>query len=274
MRRRKIRRAPQNTSCAACCMRALRLSLGHKTVCSLIHTLQGHLLAHLLAHIKFPRDLLAHLLAHHQPKLIPTGLARTDELDDSRAAKDVELTLCSRLAASKRFSNRSCSKSFATSEQFQNPIAATLSFVLYGLCFGLAAVFNADPLVQSIPRTSASYHIVLIANQSQLRRQDFADTGSEVTDRSRDTILADYSHKAPSSRTQKCTMFWLGAVQRRKEQRKPSIASINQHWKTQSGSAGTCCRSSSATFTVRRFQNLHGSFLGCVGLAKLEEVDF
>ncbi len=206
-RRRKIRRAPQNTSCAACCMRALRLSLGHKTVCSLIHTLQGHL----LAHIKFSRDLLAHLLAHHQPKLIPTGLARTDELDRSRAAKDVELTLCSRLAASKRFSNRSCSKSFATSEQFQNPIAATLSFVLYGLCFGLAAVFNADPLVQSIPRTSASYHIVLIANQSQLRRQDFADTGSEVTDRSRDTILADYSHKAPSSRTQKCTILWRGA---------------------------------------------------------------
>ena len=29
MRRRKIRRAPQNTPCAACCMRALRLSLGH-----------------------------------------------------------------------------------------------------------------------------------------------------------------------------------------------------------------------------------------------------
>jgi hypothetical protein len=29
MRRRKIRRAPQNTSVAACCMRALRLSLGH-----------------------------------------------------------------------------------------------------------------------------------------------------------------------------------------------------------------------------------------------------
>ncbi|MFM8571024.1 MAG: hypothetical protein ACKOAU_05450, partial [Pirellula sp.] len=29
MRRRKIRRALQNTPCAACCMRALRLSLGH-----------------------------------------------------------------------------------------------------------------------------------------------------------------------------------------------------------------------------------------------------
>ena len=29
MRRREIRRAPQNTPCAACCMRALRLSLGH-----------------------------------------------------------------------------------------------------------------------------------------------------------------------------------------------------------------------------------------------------
>ena len=28
-RRRKIRRALQNTPCAACCMRALRLSLGH-----------------------------------------------------------------------------------------------------------------------------------------------------------------------------------------------------------------------------------------------------
>lgn len=142
---------------------------------------------------------------------VTTGLARTDELDRSRASKEVELTLCGRLAASKRISNRSCSKSLATGEQFQNPIAATLPFVLYGLCFGLAAVFNADPLVQSIPRTSASYHIVLIANQSQLRRQDFAVAGSEVTDRSRDNILADYSHKAPSSRTQKCTILWRGA---------------------------------------------------------------
>jgi len=33
MRRREIRRAPQNTPCAACCMRGRRLSLGNDTVC-------------------------------------------------------------------------------------------------------------------------------------------------------------------------------------------------------------------------------------------------
>ena len=58
----------------------------------------NRLLAHLLAHMQFPRDLLAHLLAHHFPKLIATGLAWTDELDHLVIAKHVEFTLRGRLA--------------------------------------------------------------------------------------------------------------------------------------------------------------------------------
>ena len=74
----------------------------------------NRLLAHLLAHMQFPRDLLAHLLAHHFPKLIATGLARTDELDHLVITKHVEFTLRGRLATTQRRCNRSRPKSLTT----------------------------------------------------------------------------------------------------------------------------------------------------------------
>ncbi|MFN5271650.1 MAG: hypothetical protein ACK5E3_00370, partial [Planctomycetota bacterium] len=69
----------------------------------------------------------------------------------------------------------------------------------------------ADPFVQAIPLGATSDHIIAIAFQPQLDRELLTDIVAEVTDRPRDTILADYSHKAPSSRTQKCTILWRGA---------------------------------------------------------------